>query len=173
MPMAPIALLTQAPEEDPHRQREGAVHMVPPTRVHHLPAGRRNRQCPRFPLTYPTDRMRRAKDTPRNPDLRPRKSPPRLLRFLTGWYSSSNSNSSSSNSNSSNNSTSSIFSSSSSNISSNSSITMMVVDSSRWSTSHKTPNRRYIPLGYVRQFRKSLLHFHRPLHTRKHPCGIP
>lgn len=59
--------------------------MAPQTRMHHLPAGRRNRQCLRFQLTYLIDRARRAKSTLRDPALRLLRSPPILLRILTGW----------------------------------------------------------------------------------------
>lgn len=44
--------------------------MVPRARMLRPPAGRRNRQCLRSPLTYRIDRIRRAKATLRDPALR-------------------------------------------------------------------------------------------------------
>lgn len=72
-------------QQDPHQPKEVAVHMVPRVRTHRLPAGRRNRQCLRFPLTYPIDRIRRAKATLRDPVLKRLRSPPILPRILTEW----------------------------------------------------------------------------------------
>lgn len=60
--------------------------MVLRARTHRPPAGRRNRQCLRFPLTYRIDRIRRAKATLRDPALRHLRSPPILSHTLTEWF---------------------------------------------------------------------------------------